>query len=115
MTRVKRGVQKKAKHVKLLKSVKGYWMRRKNHIKSAKEAYLHAGQYAYAGRKKRKRDFRRLWILRISQAAKQIGLNYSQLIPKLKAASIKLDRKALSWLVTNDNEAFREVIKKVNG
>lgn len=112
MTRVKRGVETKRKHNKLLERAKGYWMARHRHVRSAKEAVLHAGAYAYAGRKNRKRDFRQLWILRISEACKKFGTSYSKFIPALKAKKIDLDRKILAWLVVNDEKAFVEIVNK---
>jgi large subunit ribosomal protein L20 len=79
----------------------------------ATQAYLHAGEYAHSGRKNRKRDFRQLWITRISEATKQNGLSYSVFMSKLKAANIDMDRKILANLVTNDPEIFEEIINKV--
>lgn len=111
--RIKRGIISHRKHKKLLESVKGYRMTRRRLVKVAKEAYLHAGQYAYAGRKIKKSAFRKLWILRISQAVKRSGITYSSLINKLKKAKILLDRKILSDLVLNDREAFQAVLDKV--
>lgn len=113
MTRVKRGVETKRKHKKLLKQAKGYWMTRSKHIRSAKEAVLHAGQYAFAGRKLKKRDFRSLWITRIGEACKTQGLSYSVFINKLKNKKIELDRKILSWLVTNEPKAFDKIVNQV--
>ncbi len=113
MTRVKRGIETKRKHKKLLEQAKGYWMTRHRHVRSAKETVLHAGAYAFAGRKKRKRDFRRLWILRIGEACKKLGIPYSKFIPALKAKKIELDRKMLAWLVVNDEKAFKEVVNKI--
>src|SRR3989338_8586694 len=111
--RVKRGLVSKRKHNKLLASTKGYRMTKRRLTKVAKEAALHAGQYAYAGRRIRKSDFRRLWITRISGALKVTGISYSTFINKLKKASIKIDRKILSDLVLNDETAFKAVIDKV--
>ncbi len=111
--RIKRGIVAHRKHKKLLESVKGYRMTRRRLVKVAKEAYLHAGQYAYAGRKIKKSVFRKLWILRISQAVKKAGLSYSSFINKLKKAKILLDRKILSDLVLNDSAAFQAVLDKV--
>lgn len=111
--RIKRGFASHRKHKKLLAAVKGYRMTKHRLIKVAKEAYLHAGKYAYAGRKDRKGDFRRLWITRISQALQKQGVRYSDFINKLHKANIILDRKILSNLVVSDNEAFQAVIDKV--
>ena len=111
--RIKRGFASHRKHKKLLKAVKGYRMTKHRLIKVAKEAYLHAGKYAYAGRKNRKGDFRRLWITRISQAVQQQGLRYSDFINNLKKAKILLDRKILANLIVSDPSAFQAVIDKV--
>lgn len=111
--RIKRGVISHRKHKKLLRSVKGYRMTKRRLVKVAKEAQLHAGQYAYHGRKKRKRDFRRLWITRISERLKNDGLSYSQFINKLKRAKILLDRKMLAYLIRDDETVFQTIIDKV--
>lgn len=111
--RIKRGVTSHKKHLKLLKSVKGFRMTKRRLVKVAKEAYLHAGMYAYAGRKNKKRDFRRLWILRISQALIPYNISYSKFIFKLKKTKIILDRKILSYLVSNDNNAFKAIVDKI--
>lgn len=88
-------------------------MARHKHVRSARQAVMHAGQYAFAGRKLRKRDFRRLWILRISEACKKLGISYSVFMNKLKANKIELDRKVLAWMVVNDNAGFEQIIKKI--
>lgn len=111
--RIKRGTVSRRKHKKILKLTKGYRMTRRRLIKVAKEASLHAGQYAYAGRKKRKSDFRRLWITRISHMVKKAGISYSKFIAKLKEAKIELDRKILADLVINDPQAFKAILDKV--
>lgn len=111
--RVKRGVHAQARHRKILTSNKGYRMTRRRLIRVATQAYLHAGEYAFAGRKNRKRDFRRLWITRISEAVKQNGLSYSVFMNKLKAANIQMDRKTLANLVTDHPEVFTEIVDKV--
>lgn len=111
--RIKRGVTSHAKHKKVLAANKGYRMTKRRLIKVAKEAYLHAGEYAYAGRKNRKRDFRRLWITRISEALKLRGLSYSSFIHQLKEANIALDRKILANLVVENPDAFNAVVDTV--
>lgn len=111
--RIKRGVTSHAKHKKILRANKGYRMTKRRLIKVAREAYLHAGEYAFAGRKRRKRDFRRLWITRISEAVKMRGLSYNSFIHKLKQANIHLDRKILADLVVEDPEVFEEVLDEV--
>ena len=113
MTRIKRGIATRAKHKRLLKAVKGYRGTKSKLIKVAHEAFLHAGQYAYHGRKLRKRDSRKAWILRIGEAAKVNGLTYSKLIYGLKQTHIELDRKILSELIINDPQTFSEIINKV--
>lgn len=111
--RVKRGVTSRAKHKKILAANKGYRMTKRRLIKVAKEAYLHAGEYAFAGRKNRKRDFRRLWITRISEAVKSRGLSYSTFIRKLKEARIALDRKILANLAVENPDVFNRIIDSV--
>ncbi len=88
-------------------------MTKRRLVSVAKEAYLHAGEYAFAGRKLKKRDFRRLWISRISQAVKLRGLSYSSFIHKLKEANIELDRKVLADLIVEDPEVFETVVDEV--
>ena len=110
MARVKRGVTTRARHKKVLKTTAGYRMTRHRLIKVAKEAALHAGEYAFAGRKLKKRDFRRLWIIRINGALKNFGLSYSQFIANLKKGNIALDRKILADLVVEDPKTFQAVV-----
>src|SRR3990167_8665672 len=109
MARVKRGVVSRRKHKKLLALTKGYRGTKRRLVKVAREATLHAGEYAFHGRKRKKRDFRQLWITRISEAAKQEGTSYSKLIAGLTRNNIKLDRKILAELVLNDRETFRKI------
>ncbi len=111
--RVKRGVVSRRKHNKLFKANKGYIGTNSRLTKDAKEAYLHAGQYAYHGRKLRKRDNRALWITRISEAVKKEGSSYSVFINQLKKANVELDRKILSDLVVNDPETFKQIVSSV--
>jgi large subunit ribosomal protein L20 len=106
MARVKRGVQAKARHKKVLKQAKGYRGSRSKTYKVAKQAVMRAGQYAYRDRRVKKRVFRSLWIVRINAAARDNGLTYSQLIAGLKKANIDLDRKVLASLAVKDKEAF---------
>ncbi len=113
MARVKRGVVSKRKHNKLFEGNKGFTGTRNRLTKDAHEAALHAGQYAYHGRKLRKRDNRALWITRISEASKKEGISYSVLINKLKIAKIELDRKILNDLVQNDPTTFKEIVSSV--
>lgn len=111
--RVKRGTTSRAKHNKLFRANKGYRMTKRRLTSVATEAYLHAGEYAYAGRKNRKRDFRELWITRISEAVKTRGLSYSSFIHKLKEAHIELDRKTLANLVVEDPTVFDSILDEV--
>ncbi len=111
--RVKRGVQAGRRHHKILSANKGYRMTKRRLIRTATQAYLHAGEYAHTGRKNRKRDLRRLWITRINEAVKQNGLSYSAFVSKLKAAHIGVDRKILANLITDDPEVFAQIVDKV--
>lgn len=113
MARVKRGVTSKRKHKKVFASTKGYRGTKRKLIRVAKEAVLHAGQYAYHGRKRKKRDFRRLWITRISEAVKQEGISYSSFIHKMQEKEIKLDRKILNYLLLNDPNTFKQIVERV--
>jgi len=114
MARIKRGVVSRRKHNKLLSRVKGYRGTKSKLVKDAKEASLHADAYSYQGRKNKKRDMRRLWILRIGEAVKKEGISYSVFINKLQKAKIELDRKILSEILINDPETFKKIIKNVN-
>ncbi len=111
--RVKRGIVSRRKHNKLFSQTKGYIGTKNRLTRDAKEAALHAGQYAYHGRKLRKRDNRSLWITRISEAAKKEGISYSIFINKLKKAQVELDRKILNDLVQNDPETFKQIVSSV--
>ncbi len=113
MARVKRGTVSRSKHKKLLGLTKGYRGTKSKLVKIAKEASLHAGQYAYRGRKLRKQDFRTLWITRIGEAVKKEDLSYSVFINKLKKANIELDRKILSDLIVNDPATFKQIVDTV--
>ena len=113
MSRTKRGVVSRAKHKKVLKSVKGQYGRRKNTIRIARQAMEKAMQYAYRDRKAKKREFRSLWIQRINAGVRAEGLTYSKFINGLAKSKIKLDRKVLAELAYNNPEAFKSVVKKV--
>ena len=106
MARVKRGVQAKKRHKKVLKQAKGYRGARSRTYKVAKQAVMRAGQYAYRDRRQKKRVFRSLWIVRINAAARENGISYSKLMAGLKKANIELDRKTLADLAVNDKEVF---------
>ena len=110
MARVKRGVTAHAKHKKVLKKAKGYYGRRKNTIRVAKQAVEKAGQYAYRDRKVRKRNFRSLWIQRINAGAREHGLTYARLVDGLTKAGIEVDRKVLSDLAIHEPEAFAALV-----
>lgn len=112
MARVKRGIGVRRKHKQMLELAKGYRGSRSRSIKRAHESVLHSGEYAFAGRKNKKRDIRRLWITRISEATKQLGVSYSVFISGLKKNSIGLDRKMLADLVTSDFDTFKKVVEK---
>lgn len=106
MPRVKRGVTARARHKKLLGRAKGYYGARRKTFRSANQAVIRAGQYAYRDRRQRKRDFRGLWIVRINAAARECGLSYSRLLNGLKKASVEIDRKVLADIAVHDKEAF---------
>ena len=113
MARTKRGVTSRAKHKKVLKSVKGQYGRRKNTIRIARQAMEKAMQYAYRDRKTKKREFRSLWIQRINAGVRAEGLTYAKFINGLVKSKITLDRKVLAELAYNNPEAFKSVVKKV--
>jgi len=115
MARVKRGVTSHAKHKKVFKAAKGYYGRRKNTIRVAKQAVEKAGQYAFRDRKNKKRTFRALWIQRINAGVRQFGLTYSKFISGLEKAGIDMDRKVLSDLAIREPAAFQVIVEKVKG
>src|SRR3990167_5354851 len=112
MPRVKRGVTAKARHKKIMKLAKGYYGARSRTYRMAKQAVIKAGQYAYRDRRKKKRQFRSLWITRINAQARECGLSYSLLINGLKKAGIELDRKVLADMAVYDKKAFAVVAEK---
>ena len=112
MARVKRGVTSHAKHKKVLKAAKGYYGRRKNTIRIAKQAVEKANQYAFRDRKRRKRTFRALWIQRINAAVRPFGLNYSKFIDGLAKSGLQIDRKVLSDLAIREPAAFEAIVQK---
>ena len=115
MARVKRGVTSHAKHKKVLKQAKGFYGRRKNTIRIAKQAVEKAGQYAYRDRKVKKRSFRALWIQRINAAVRAEGLTYGQFMHGLKLAGVDLDRKVLADLAMHEGGAFSAIIAQARG
>jgi len=112
MTRVKRGTISRQKHKKILGLAKGYRGTRSKLIKTAQEAVLHADKYSFHGRKRRKRDIRRLWITRISGALKDKGHSYSTFINGLKVNKIDLDRKIIAKLISDDPKTFDTIVEK---
>ncbi len=112
MSRVKRGVAAKARHKKVLKKAKGYYGARSKLYKTAKQAVIKAGQYAYRDRRQRKRQFRALWITRINAGARLHGMSYSQLINGLNKANIDIDRKVLADVAVHDPDAFGAIVQQ---
>jgi large subunit ribosomal protein L20 len=110
MPRIKRGVTTRAKHKRILEQAKGYYGRRKNTIRVARQAVEKAGQYAYRDRKVKKRSFRALWIQRINAAVRAEGLTYGEFIHALKLAGIDLDPKVLADIAMNEGDAFKGII-----
>ncbi|ODS33304.1 MAG: 50S ribosomal protein L20 [Candidatus Scalindua rubra] len=111
MTRARKGSARKRARKRLMKSTKGYWGSRSNLYGRASETYVRAMAFAFKDRKRKKRDFRRLWILRINAAAKQRGMNYSRFINGLAKANIEIDRKMLAETAVNDPMAFDELVE----
>ena len=112
MARIKGAMMTRKRRNKVLKAAKGYWGAKSKHFKMAKQAVLKSGNYAFAGRKMKKRDFRKLWITRISAQAKANGMNYSTFMHGLKLAGIDLNRKMLADLAVSDKEAFAALAEK---
>ena len=115
MPRVKRGTKRHNRRKKLLSLAKGYYLNKSKLYKFAKESVEKALVYAYRDRKVRKREFRRLWIIRIGAAARQNGLNYNQFISGLKTAGVDMDRKVLADLALQDPGAFTQLVEKAKG
>jgi large subunit ribosomal protein L20 len=111
MPRVKRGSKRRAKRRKLLSLAKGYFLNKGKLYRAAKEAVDRAGNFAYVGRRNKKRDFRRLWIIRINAAARLHDLSYSQFVAGLKRAGVELDRKSLADLAVKDPAAFGKLVE----
>ena len=112
MARVKGALMTRKRRNKVLKAAKGYWGAKSKHFKMAKQAVMKSGNYAFIGRKQKKRDFRALWITRISAQAKVNGINYSQLMHGLKLAGINLNRKVLAEIAVSDKDAFAAIVEK---
>ena len=115
MPRVKRGTVRRAKRRKLLARAKGFYQRKGSLYRYAKEAVDTALKYAFVGRRKKKRDFRRLWIVRINAAARENGISYRQFMAGLKAAGVQLDRKALADLAATQPAAFARLAEQAKG
>ena len=113
MTRVKRGVLKRKRKKKIIKQAKGFKWGRKSKYKAAKEALMHAQTYAYRDRRTKKREFRRLWQIRINAACREQGISYSKFINALKKNKIELDRKILADLAKDHPEIFKKIVEKV--
>ena len=113
MARVKTAKITRKKHKKVLKMAKGYYGAKSIRFRMAKQAVMKSGQYAFVGRKLKKRDFRRLWIARINAAARANGINYSTLINGMKKANININRKMLAEMAVNDPKAFSEVVAAI--
>ena len=110
MARVKGAMMTRKRRNRVLKAAKGYWGSKSKHFKMAKEALMKSGNYAFAGRKMKKRDFRALWITRISAEAKVNGINYSQFMYGLKKAGVEMNRKMLSEIAVSDKAAFASLV-----
>ncbi|NLV76990.1 MAG: 50S ribosomal protein L20 [Tissierellia bacterium] len=115
MARVKSGVTARKRHKKVLKQAKGYYGAKSKLYRPANQAVMKSLDYAYSGRKQRKRDFRKLWISRINAAARQNGMNYSTFINGLKKANIEINRKMLSEMAIHDPEGFKELVEIAKG
>ena len=111
MARIKGAMMTRKRRNKVLKAAKGYWGSKSKHFKMAKQAVMKSGNYAYIGRKQKKREFRALWITRISAQAKANGMNYSTLMHGLKAAGVDLNRKMLAEIAVSDKEAFAALVE----
>lgn len=112
MARVKGALMTRKRRKKVLKLAKGYWGSKSRHFKMAKQAVMKSGNYAYIGRKQRKRDFRRLWITRISAACRMNNISYSVFMNGLKKANIALNRKMLAEIAVSDEAAFKALVEK---
>ena len=112
MARVKGAMMTRKRRNKVLKLAKGYWGSKSKHFKMAKQQVMKSGNYAFKGRKQKKRDYRRLWITRISAAVAPYGLNYSKFMNGVKKAGIELNRKSLSEMAINDAAAFATIVEK---
>ncbi|MCW5938731.1 MAG: 50S ribosomal protein L20 [Fimbriimonadaceae bacterium] len=115
MARVKRGLMRQKRHRKVIARAKGYFQRKKNVFKNAHEQVMKSGQYAFRDRRQRKRDFRQLWVVRISAACRENGIKYSQLIDGMTKKGLQVNRKMLSELAIHDPKAFSALVKQSVG
>ena len=113
MTRIKRGVAKRARRKKIIKRAKGYISHRKTNFRAAMEAVMHAGKHAIRGRKEKKRNFRRLWNIRINAGARELGLSYSKLLGELKKQNVAINRKMLAELAATQPDIFKQIVDQV--
>ena len=109
--RVKTGTVRRAAHKKVLKAAKGFWMTRHKRFKVAHEAVMHSGQYAFVGRRIRRRDIRQVWITRLNAALKPFEVSYSAFIKMMKDKNVELNRKMLSEIAINDNNTFKSIVE----
>ena len=114
MPRANSSVPRHRRHRKLIKQAKGYFGTRKSNFRTAKDAVQRGWQYAYRDRRQKKRNFRRLWIIRINAAVRQHDMSYSKFIAALKAKNIELNRKTLAHLAVHDSEGFAQIVKSVS-
>ena len=114
MPRANSSVPRKKKHKKIIKSAKGYFGTRKSNYRTAKDAVQKALQYSYRDRKAKKRDFRRLWIIRINAATRENGLSYSQFISSLRENNIQINRKSLAYMAVHDPDSFSDLVKSLS-
>jgi len=112
MARIKGAMMTRKRRNKVLKAAKGYWGSKSKHFKMAKQALMKSGNYSFIGRKQKKRDFRALWITRISAQAKVCGINYSQLMHGLKLSGIAMNRKVLADIAVSDKDSFATIVAK---
>ena len=115
MARTKTGVVRRRRHKKILKATKGYYLTRSKLFRRANEAFLKAGEYAFKGRKLKKRDMKKLWIIRLNAALREQGTTYSAFIKNLNGSKLQLDRKVLSELAASYPETFTKILEKVRG
>ena len=114
MPRANSSVHRRKKHKKIIKQAKGYFGTRKSNYRTAKDAVQRALQYAYRDRRQKKRDFRRLWIIRINAAVRNRGLSYSKFISLLSQNNIEINRKSLAYMAVNDSEGFTKLVDSIN-